>query len=538
MNRLLTALVLLMAWPLCCMGAEQIVPSRNELYVNSRVKSDAAKWTFATAREALRAAESISQEKRERGDTTWTVVYIEPSVYWIDDPQSPETVHPLPGETTPFGMKLRMDRVRIVGLTDNPKEVILACQRGQTQGAEGNFTMLHIEGSDIAVENLTLGNYCNVDLVYDLDPKLSRPRRADAIVQAQLVICDCDRYRAKNLCPFAGARSVVFDDCYFECTDDALCGTGTYQHCRFTFFSSKPFYSTSGQGAFFYDCDIHCKTLGTQYLTKVSSPVQLHNCRITSDDPNLRVAWTRKPNPKDKCCMSGCTLNGQPLEVPPTPDVPMPVGFRAPVTDAQGWELSAYCPSDLGAYAFEPDTLSPAWMYGEGMDGAEGCYGLMQNVRGARMMYAGREGEQYGGQRLTLHLDPCKSAGQGFGSATGQYLDVCIKFDASTLSGYGIRFVRTPQYDRAVEVLLVRYADGAITPITGAEKCVLFRRGCRLELIATASTLTAHITNGTQQQTLTAPIAPNPYGGIHLQHTGSAGANATVVSAIHAEYLE
>ena len=525
------------------------------------VTTNLSTLTFSTANEALLMAEIISQKKKMRGDTTWTEVRITPSVYWIDNPDTPETVRPKPGETIPYGLCLRLDRVRIVGTSGNAKDVILACQRGQTQGADGNFTMLHITGDDVSVENITFGNYCNVDLVYPSDPSLNRPRRADAIVQAQLIICNGDRYHATNcefisrlnLCPFAGAKRAVFDNCYFECTDDALCGTGIYNRCRFTLFSSKPFYATSPQGAVFHDCDIHCKTRGTQYLTKVSSPVRLDRCRFTSDDPDLKIEWTRKPNPKDKCYMTDCTLNGKPLIVPTTPDIPMPVGFPlfgiigTDKTEPGRWTIDAHCPNDLGEYSFTPDTSRPAWVYGEGMDGAEGCYGLIQNVRGARLMYTSLKEENYHGQRLSLNLDPCKGPGQGFGSATGQYLDICIKFDTQTLTGYGIRFIRTPRHDRAVEICLVQYNNGNIKPLTPYSKCTLFRRGCHLEIEATESSLSATITNPNTPDgnidaattlTITSPITSNPYGGIHIQHTGSTGASATVISALHCSYTE
>ena len=64
--------------------------------------------------------------------------------------------------------------------------------RGQTQGAVGNFTMFHFSGDNISILNITLGNYCNVDLTYPLNPKLNRKKRNDAIVQAQLAICNGD----------------------------------------------------------------------------------------------------------------------------------------------------------------------------------------------------------------------------------------------------------------------------------------------------------------------------------------------------------
>ena len=179
-----------------------------------------------------------------------------------------------------------------------------------------------------------------------------------------------------------------------------------------------------------------------------------------------------------------------------------------------------------------------AWCYGEGVDGAEGCYGMIQNVRGARMMYTGRDGEQYDGQTLTVELSPCKSAGQGFGSATGQYLDLCIKFDTQTLTGYGLRFVRTPAYDHAVEVVLVEYQNGIITPVCQPEKCILFKKGCRVTITTNANDFSAHIENGELSQHLTAPMThPNSFGGILIQHTGSTGASATVIQSINNKYF-
>ena len=546
MSKRVTLLLLLLATTALASAAQEgNKESGRHVYVNLRQTTDAGKGLFATVNEALRHAETLV------GDSVWTTIHIAPGVYWIDNPDDPDTRRPEPGAGTPFGMKVRLNKVRIVGTGDGPDDVVLACNRGQTQGAVGNFTMLHITGDDIVAENLTFGNYCNVDLDYKPDPGQSRQRRADAIVQAQLVICRGDRYEARrcrfisrlNLCPFAGARHALFDDCYFECTDDALCGTGTYRHCRFTFFSSKPFYCTSPQGAVFDDCDIHSKVQGVQYLTKVSDPVTMCNCRWTSDDPNLKIAWTKKPDPKKLCLMENCTLNGLPLDVPPTPDVPMPVTTPLlPLMNqtalAPGrWTLDAYKPADTAEYDWNVTADRPAWCYGEGMDGAEGCYGMIQDVRGARMMYTGKQDERYDGQTLTVQLAPCKSAGQGFGSATGQYLDICIKVDTQTLTGYGLRFIRTTAYDKAVEVVLVEYAQGVVTPVSAPEKCTLFKKGCSLTLSATATTLTAHIVNGTQEQQLTAPVAhPNSFGGIHIQHTGSVGASATVLQSINCTY--
>lgn len=519
--------------------------SPRNLYVNPSYKSNPSKYTFASAKEALRYAE------RYANDTLCTNIYIEPYVYWLDDPDDPQVRRPEEGSNTPFGMKLKLSRTRIIGLSANAEDVVLACNRGQTQGADGNFTMIHITGDEIEAKNITFGNYCNVDLNYARNPRLSRPKRKDAIVQAQLVICNGDNYRLENcrfisrlnLCPFVGAKHADFHNCYFECTDDALCGTGTYRQCRFTFYSGKPFYTTERQGATFIDCDIHSKVRGTQYLTKVSGPVSMTDCRWTSDDPNLRIEWTKRPDPRHYCVMKNCTLNGNPLDVP-TPTEPLPTELPPfslavqPDVTPGAWTIDSYKPSDTMNYQWQPDNNRSSWGYAEGVDGAEGIYGLVQLQRGARIMFTPKnENEAVSSQACIIKLDPCKSAGQGFGSATGQYLDVCIKFDTRRLTGYGIRFVRTPEYDRAVEVYLVEYSNGIISRLTTPQRCDLFRAGCKLLLKADGDVIKAEISNSRFEnippQTLQAVMPhPNAFGGFHLQHTGTVGASATVIESI------
>lgn len=519
------------------MGAVAQKPSRHSLYVSDKVKTNKNKFTFHSVNEALLFAQALTENAGAQDE--WTEIRIEPSVYWIDDPDDETVRKALPGDHAPFGLKVKLNKVRLVGLSDNAEDVVLASRRGQTQGAIGNFTMLHIEGSDIEARNITFGNYCNVDLVYPRNPKKNRAKRNDAIVQAQLIICNGDRYTADNcrfisrlnLCPFAGARHAEFKDCYFECTDDALCGTGVYRHCRFTFFSSKPFYSTSRQGAHFYDCDIHAKTRGTQYLTKRSSLVTMENCRWTSDDPNLKIEWDRRPSPDFKCFTKGCTLNGKPLDIP-TPTEPLPLDLPAFTVQSNangGWIMDAYVPKDIPAehrYTVRNDRA--AWGFAQGVNGGDGQWGLVQLQRGARMMYPS---DKIHTAKLTLC--PHKEAGQGFGSATAQYMDVCIKFDCNTLTGYGVRFIRTPQYDHAVETYLVEYKDGVVTPISEPQRCDVYKPTMQLTLTTEGTTLKATMQHKDKTMQLTATMpSPNNYGGFHLQHTGSTGDSATMIKDI------
>lgn len=279
----------------------------------SRMADKILPYVYKDLKEALRDLPSGTEEDP-------SIVYIAPNVYWIDDPDDPAIRRPIQGGT-PFGMMLDQSWISLYGLTDHPENVVIACNRGQTQGAVGNFTMFHFSGDGIRCENLTMGNYCNVDLVYPLDESKNRAKRMTAITQAQLVICQSDKVFAKNCsfisrlnsCPFVGAKRAVFVDCHFECTDDALCGHGIYLGCDLDFYSSKPFWSTHGTGAAFMDCDFNIISQKEQFLTKVGSPVALIDCRFTHPSDDLILEWTKYPKPSLRCYQYNLTLNGKPV---------------------------------------------------------------------------------------------------------------------------------------------------------------------------------------------------------------------------------
>ncbi len=750
-------------------------------------------------------------------------LYIAPYVYWIDDPDDPAVRRPVTGGV-PYGRIVKANWLTFYGLTGDARNVVLASQRGQTQGAEGNFTMLYFDGDGICSENLTFGNYCNVDLEFPLLPELNRVRRADAIVQSQLIICNSDKVVARNtrfisrlnLCPFAGAKRPLFHQCYFESTDDALCGTGLYLDCRFTFFSSKPFYSTQGTGAVFLNCDFDVRTQRRQYLTKFGSPVTLVDCRFESTSTPLYVGWTQDPADNLRCYQYNVSLNGQPIRInadKPQCTVDMtgrpvlqayriehagqvvyntynllrgdddwdPMGVKEQIlalekatgkhlthiptllqilpssaaiesgaaearlqvrlqrfgnidkanpairwsiapadetlvrldgdrsgrcgvtginpgeetrtvvvqavdpygleaasvltvapayleapaftalpqirpdgkerlkveyalaldgrkdeslitwyrcTDARGshpvevavsglnqpetnyrlsaadvgyyllvsvapkhlrchpgppemaitsqpvsarqvakektyatdfrnfptvrqpeilpgfWTVDGYKPLDLQEYDWEAP-VGQTWQYGTGSDGMKGT-GLMQTVKGARLLYTPVT-QKHGDMSVTLNVDPGKTAGQGFGSATGQYLELYIKYDTRTLTGYGLRIVRTTKYDNAVDFILMKYENGVATEISEPISAICYRTNCTITLKTEGRKLTAQVNTGTELPEPTKPelrkrvdlqarIAPNSFGGTGVQHTGSTGANATMLHRLHIEW--
>jgi hypothetical protein len=200
------------------------------------------------------------------------------------------------------------------------------------------------------------------------------------------------------------------------------------------------------------------------------------------------------------------------------------------------WTVDGYKPQDTAEYPWSFNSHKPMWEYKEGFNGAVGM-GLLQAQRGARIMYTPTD-KQYGNMHLTLLVDPTKTAGQGFGSATGQYMDVCLKFDTQTLTGYGLRIIRTTKHAKAVDFYLVKYDHGTVTPVSEPISSTCYRTGCTISVDFIGNRLTAHVITKTPQAagstlphevSLSADVAPNTFGGIHIQHTGSSGGESTTM---------
>ncbi|WP_187264639.1 PemB family protein [Pontibacter beigongshangensis] len=246
------------------------------------------------------------------------VLYLAPYVYWIDNPDDP-AVRVSENSGPPYGLIIKCEWLRFQGLSEKAENVVLACNRGQTIGAVGNFTMFKFIGQGTSSENITFGNYCNVDLVYPLKPGLNREKRASAIVQAQLIHCNGDKIVARNtrfisrlnLNPFVGGKRVLFDRCHFESTDDALCGTGVYLNSTLDIYSSKPFYHTTGTGAVFFNCDIRSFSHDKQYFTKANGQVAVVDTRFTTE-PNTYLGWRDVPPAETKNYQYQVVQNGKP----------------------------------------------------------------------------------------------------------------------------------------------------------------------------------------------------------------------------------
>lgn len=685
----------------------------------SNTDVNASPYLFNEVKEALSAINALQLSS---SDTI--TLQIAPGVYWVDDPDDP-TIRRVNNNSngTPYAFRLHATNLRLIGLSDQAEDVVLACNRGQTQGAMGNFTMFFMDCQNIEVQNITFGNYCSVDLDYPRNPKLNRPRRAQAIVQAQLIHTNARYVEANNcrfisrlnLCPFSGVYRGLFNDCHFECTDDALEGSSIYNRCHFEFFSSKPFWGAPYHGPVFIDCQIDTHVKGIQYFMKTRGGLSLIRTDIRQlEGEPLTIIPTYGQNDA-ACYYSQVTVNGQPAQVVGGTDIsqlPMleaftipnllhgplptymkwddkegiqyfcwngepakirttnqmtavlthPYGLRAqrrihqeaqlepaprfteaptlfynkrekslqlqynldapgqdisrivwyrykqedrsdaiavhigrdyPLSPADKdyhivaevtpqtsislpgekvmatyekslptlrqqkplvletdfhdipvgyqpqlvkgcWTFDAYKPADTQTYTWEPNPQN-AWYYGHGVDGAANYTGLVQATRGARCFYTPML-DACSEMSVELSIAPAKTAGQGFGSATGQYFDIGIRFNPETLSGYALRIQRTPDFDRAVVFQLVQYSNGIVTPLTEPQASTCYLAPCKVTLSQRGNTLSASAAHGNTRIDLSAQLpdlslTTEPLS-FYLQHTGSTGPSASLIEAL------
>src|SRR5262249_27960530 len=160
----------------------------------------------------------------------------------------------------------------------------------------------------------------------------------------------------------------------------------------------------------------------------------------------------------------------------------------------------------------------------------------------ARLFYTPADGK-YDEMTVRAKFAPNKNSGQGFGSATEQFLDVYIKYDLATKTGYGLRIQRlTPAEINAIgfkgdgavagcAFFLVKYEKGVTTPLSKKVMSSAFLAECTVELTAKNGRLLASVTSSEEtsggdafdypkEVKFDVPIEGNSYGGTGMLFTG------------------
>lgn len=307
---------------------ETIQLSETAIYVDGSLSDElAAQYPYVY--NDITKALSADTLKNGTADNPMTV-YVAPYVYWIDDPAATDTVQKTEGYSVPYGMVVNSDYLTIKGLTGNPDNVVLAGNRGQSHASNGNYTMFRFNCTGaLTVKNITIGNYCSVDLDYPLMSELNQAKRTDTITQAQLADMSGDKMFADNcnfisrlnLDPINGASRSLYNNCHFESTDDALNGNAVYVGCDFDFYGNRPLYSSYNTGSTFLGCTFNCKILNveaepTQFFTKEGGTITAVDCVYNSNlSVPITMGWTKFPSDSLKCYQSNIVHNGKNITI-------------------------------------------------------------------------------------------------------------------------------------------------------------------------------------------------------------------------------
>lgn len=307
---------------------ETIQLSETAIYLDGSLSDElAAQYPYVY--NDITKALSADALKNGTADKPMTV-YVAPYVYWIDDPAATDTVQKTEGYSVPYGMVVNSEYLTIKGLTGNPDNVVLAGNRGQSHASNGNYTMFRFNCSGaLTVKNITIGNYCSVDLDYPLMSELNQAKRTETITQAQLADVSGDKMFADNcnfisrlnLDPINGASRSLYNNCHFESTDDALNANAVYVGCDFDFYGNRPLYSSYGTGSTFLGCTFNCKILNveaepTQFFTKEGGTITAVDCVYNSNlSVPISIGWTKTPSTSLKCYQSNIIHNGQSITI-------------------------------------------------------------------------------------------------------------------------------------------------------------------------------------------------------------------------------
>lgn len=307
---------------------ETIQLSETAIYLDGSLSDElAAQYPYVY--NDITKALSADALKNGTADKPMTV-YVAPYVYWIDDPAATDTVQKTEGYSVPYGMVVNSEYLTIKGLTGNPDNVVLAGNRGQSHASNGNYTMFRFNCSGaLTVKNITIGNYCSVDLDYPLMSELNQAKRTETITQAQLADVSGDKMFADNcnfisrlnLDPINGASRSLYNNCHFESTDDALNANAVYVGCDFDFYGNRPLYSSYGTGSTFLGCTFNCKILNveaepTQFFTKEGGTITAVDCVYNSNlSVPITMGWTKFPSDSLKCYQSNIIHNGKNITI-------------------------------------------------------------------------------------------------------------------------------------------------------------------------------------------------------------------------------
>ncbi|MCR4824510.1 MAG: hypothetical protein K5849_04035 [Bacteroidales bacterium] len=177
----------------------------------------------------------------------------------------------------------------------------------------------------------------------------------------------------------------------------------------------------------------------------------------------------------------------------------------------------------VGRWFYDNETGTPdPWLWGVGSNGSDGRWGLCNNMRQPEppLLVFAQEGV-YGDMSFTVDYSSSKVEGQGFGGS-GCYLDVLVKYDPATRSGYGVRVERVPATTNGTQWTLYRFAGNEKTALTGGVLAATFMPQSTMTVSVEGNTL--HLTAGTASERTPLQVYEDLPAQLDLRWTDPSGA--------------
>jgi hypothetical protein len=243
-------------------------------------QDDPANKQFKTLQAAYEAVPEGTEEHP-------TVIGIKPNVYL------------LPGGDKIPSMSIKKDWITFLGLTNNRRSVVLADDRGLSEGSSDDGYMLDVKCTGFCCRNLTLLNYTNVDYEYPGDPSKTIKMRNPTITQAVALQAQGDKQVYENVAllsrldtMFLRTKRSYFKNVYIEGTDDFIGGgqVSYWENCEVVFPTGHGVMSASGV------VFTHTKfesTRGMQFSKSTTRPTDLIECVMPVSTPKNKIAWVR-----------------------------------------------------------------------------------------------------------------------------------------------------------------------------------------------------------------------------------------------------
>lgn len=300
--------------------ADVLKLNEKHFYVDAMLQEDSPKhYCFKSLHTAIAHSQSGTKEEP-------MMIYLAPNVYQMK------------GTTEDRGLYIYQDWVSLIGLSKNAEDVILADNRGHMVGAEGESgsspaETLFITGTGFHAENLTIGNYCNIDLIYPMNPSKNQKKRSETITQAYCIGAEnrekvLDYFYFKNVyfmsmldtIALGNVQRVYYEKCYIQGTDDFMGGGRIHvmKDTTLRCFSGKPIYTAGSEGMAFINCTWEIEFLEptTLNLSKHASTLYLIGCHFKDLTGNLKeIHWTTYPQNHIKCYEYQTTLDGVPYSI-------------------------------------------------------------------------------------------------------------------------------------------------------------------------------------------------------------------------------